>query len=66
MADKNEEAQSFLEKKKAEAKAKKKAKQDAANDEAKKAGRAGLEKRSFQGNEETEQRKGNINRFRKK
>lgn len=64
MADNKEEAQSFLEKKKAEAKAKKKAKQDAANEEAKKAGRAGLDK-SFDGGKDTSARKGNINRFRK-
>ena len=65
MADNKEEAQSFLEKKKAEAKAKKKAKQEAANEEAKKAGRAGLEKRNFDGGKDTSARKGNINRFRK-
>ena len=64
MADKKEEAHSFLEKKKAEAKAKKE-KQDAANEKAKKAGRAGLEKRNFDGGKDTSARKGNINRFRK-
>ena len=61
MANNKEEAQSFLEKKKAEAKAK----QEAKNDEAKKAGRAGLDKKRFDGGEDTSTRKGNINRFRK-
>jgi len=60
MADNKEEAQSFLEKKKAEAKAKR----DKKNEEAKKAGRAGLDK-SFDDGKDTSARKGNIDRFRK-
>ena len=61
MADNKEEAQSFLEKKKAEAKAKR----DKKNEEAKQAGRAGLDKQRFDGGKDTSARKGNINRFRK-
>jgi len=61
MADNKEEAQSFLEKKKAEAKAKR----DEQNEEAKKAGQAGLDKKNFDGGKDTSARKGDINRFRK-